>query len=325
MSTTLPTATRYGFYDRLSATFPSQVVMDTTEVCNLACIHCPHPEFKRSHHYAGRMLDFDLARKAIDEVRERGRGVTQYIRFTGEGEPLIHPRIMDILAYAVQHAATTVTLTTNGTLLDERRVEALLATGVDLVDISIDAHTPETYSKVRVKGNLEVTRANVLRLIGASKGTRTRVIVSYVEQPQNRHESQEFERFWRAQGAQFVVIRRLHSNAGAVSGIARSLEEVAADRRPCLYPWERIILNPRGHLAFCPVDWVEGSVLGDYRETTIQETWQGEAYQALREAHLRSAYEKHAFCGACPDWKLTQWPDQGRSYANIVEDFKAKE
>ena len=36
----------YGFVSLLSKKFPSQVMVDLTEVCNLACIHCTHPEFK---------------------------------------------------------------------------------------------------------------------------------------------------------------------------------------------------------------------------------------------------------------------------------------
>ena len=58
----------YGFYDRLKAEFPSQVIVDMTEVCNLACIHCPHPAFKQSEHYAARHLDPELNRKLVDEV-----------------------------------------------------------------------------------------------------------------------------------------------------------------------------------------------------------------------------------------------------------------
>src|SRR5258706_8346768 len=127
----------YGFYGRLSAAFPSQVIIDTTELCNLACIHCPHPTFKKSEHYAGRSQDPELARKAIDEVRDHGRGVVQYVRFTGEGEPLIHPKVFEILDYAVKQSGTTVTLTTNGTLLTGERIARVLATGVNLVDISI--------------------------------------------------------------------------------------------------------------------------------------------------------------------------------------------
>ena len=49
--------TRFGFGGRLQAAFPSQVLMDITEVCNLECVHCPHPDFKQSSHYGGRHLD----------------------------------------------------------------------------------------------------------------------------------------------------------------------------------------------------------------------------------------------------------------------------
>jgi hypothetical protein len=72
---------------------------------------------------------------------------------------------------------------------------------------------------------------------------------------------------------------------------------------------------------FCPQDWVHGSTIADYRTTTIFETWRGEFYRNLREAHLRNNFSAHGFCGQCPDWKATRWPDAGRSYANMVQEF----
>lgn len=315
----------YGFAGRLRAEFPSQVIMDVTELCNLACVHCPHPEFKKSDRYAGRCLDPELNTKAVDEVRQDGRGITQYLRYTGEGEPLLHPKLFDLLEYAVRHSGTTVTLTTNGTLLDERRCERLVATGVHLVDVSIDAFTPETYASIRVKGKLERTRANVLSLlsINAREGGKTRIVVSYVEQEGNRDETGQFEDFWRSHGAQYVVVRRLHSNAGALTVISNGLRtRQVEDRRPCLFPWERISLTPRGELAFCPQDWVGGSVIAeDFRTTTIREVWQGEAYLRLRQAHLDNEWSQHRFCGNCPDWQHTRWPlQEGRSYADMVAE-----
>jgi MoaA/NifB/PqqE/SkfB family radical SAM enzyme len=319
----------YGFHDRLTAAFPSQVIIDTTELCNLACIHCQHPLFKQSEYYAGRSLDKELNAKAVDEVREHGQGKTQYIRYTGEGEPMLHRHVFEMLSYAVKHSGVTVTLTTNGALLTPERVEKLIASGVDVVDISIDALNPETYARIRVRGDLEVTRANVLNLLRASKepGSRTKVVVSYIEQPQNVSETDEFERFWRGNGADYVVVRRLHSNAGANLALAEQMRERNAGmaRRPCLYPWERVVLNPRGHLSFCPADWTSGSKVADYRTTTIAETWQGEFYDALRKAHLTNNFKRHPFCGQCPDWSATRWPHEGRSYANMVQEFKETE
>jgi MoaA/NifB/PqqE/SkfB family radical SAM enzyme len=320
----------YGFYGRLSSEFPSQVIIDTTELCNLACIHCPHPQFKKSEHYSGASLTPELNAKAIDEVRLNGQGRTQYIRYTGEGETLINRHFFEMLEYATRNAgAVPVTVTTNGVLLNEPRTARLIASGVEIVDISIDAHTPETYAKIRVNGNLEITRANVLRLLAASKspGSRTKVVVSYIEQPQNVHETADFERFWKENGADFVVIRKLHSAAGAVADVAEKMrhENETTKRRPCVYPWERVVLNPRGHLAFCPADWTHGSTVIDYRTTTIKETWQSEFYQKLRDAHLTNDFSKHSFCGQCPDWKVTRWPGEGRAYANMIEDFKLTE
>ena len=73
---------KYGFVGRLSREFPSQVMLDITEVCNLACIHCAHPKFKGSEHYAKAMLDPELNKKMVKEVSNMAK---------------ILPNILDIL------------------------------------------------------------------------------------------------------------------------------------------------------------------------------------------------------------------------------------
>lgn len=319
----------YGFGGRLAAEFPSQIIMDITEVCNLACTHCPHPTFAKSEHYAGRHLDPALNEKMIEEVRQHGQGRTQYIRYTSNGEPLVHPNGYDLIQAAVDYSGVFVTLTTNGKIMNEKRTQRLLESGVHLIDISIDAFKPETYAKIRVKGNLDVTRENVLRLIRwvRESKAKTKVVVSFVEQPENTAEATDFERYWKDQGAEYVVIRRLHSHSGAVikvADIGRANQNLN-NRRPCLYPWERVTINARGDLSFCPSDWVHGSYVADYRNTSIHAEWQGEFYRRLRAAHLNNDYGNHAFCGQCPDWAATRWPHEGRSYADMVEDFIQRE
>ncbi len=320
-------APSYGFGGRLTAAFPSQVIVDITEVCNLACIHCPHPEFKLSPQYSASYLDPALNTKLVAEVHEHGRGLTQYIRYTSEGEPLIHPQGYEMIEEAVKDSGTYVTLTTNGTIMNEKRTRRLLDAGVHMIDISIDAFSEEVYARVRVNGDLRVTRENVLRLLRWTReaGGGTKVVVSFVEQPQNAHEAGSFKAFWEDNGADYVVLRRLHSAAGAVVDASRILREKhkGEKRRPCVYPWERINLNPRGNLFFCPVDWVHGSEISDYRHTTIREVWNGKVYEALRKAHLEDDYRAHGFCGQCPDWAETRWPHEGRAYADLVSELKA--
>ncbi len=327
--TPAPLDARYGFGGRLTEAFPSQVIMDLTEVCNLACIHCPHPDFKRSVHYDARYMDPALNAKMVDEVREHGAGLTQYIRYTSNGEPLIHPRGYDMIEYAVKHSGTFVTLTTNGTIMNEKRTRRLLEAGVHMIDISIDAFTNATYAAVRVNGDLDVTRENVLRLLRWKReaGSPAKVVVSFVEQPQNATEVAAFKSYWEGEGADYVVVRRLHSAAGAVVDASRILKEKhrATHRRPCAYPWERVMLTPQGELAFCPVDWSHGSALVDFRTTTVKETWSGPLYQALRRAHLENSFANHSFCGQCPDWAEVLWPHEGRAYADLVAEFRAED
>ena len=90
-----------------------------------------------------------------------GKGLTKYIRYTSNGEPLVHPKSYDMIQYAVSNSGTKVTLTTNGTLLNEKRMKKLLDTGLHMIDISIDAFHDKTYKKVRVGGNLEITKKNL--------------------------------------------------------------------------------------------------------------------------------------------------------------------
>jgi pyruvate-formate lyase-activating enzyme len=317
--------TSYGFGGRLAASFPSQILMDITEICNLACVHCPHPSFKESAHYGARHLDRQLNEKMVEEVRQHGQGVTQYIRYASNGEPLVHPHAYDMLDEAVKHSGVYVTLTTNGTIMNEARTTRLLDAGVHMIDISIDAFRPETYARIRRNGKLHITRGNVLRLIQWARESRaaTKIVVSFVEQAENAAETDDFERFWKDQGADGVVIRRQHSCSGAMVDLAdlRRGLTAASPRTPCLYPWERMAVNAKGELAFCPSDWVHGSRVADYRSTTIHETWQGAFYAGLRRAHETNDYTSHGFCGQCPDWASTRWPGQGRSYADLVEDF----
>jgi len=315
----------YGFVERLRAEFPSQILVDITEVCNLACTHCPHPDFKKSKHYDQRHIDPDLNAKMVEEVRTHGQGLTQFIRYASNGEPLVHPKGYSMIEYAAKNSGVFVTLTTNGTIMNEKRTQRLLESQVHMIDISIDAFTPETYAKIRRGGDLQVTKSNVLNLISWVRESRshTKVVVSYVEQPDNIHETSNFEKFWNDHGVDEVVIRRLHSCSGAKIELAavRRKNHEELGRRPCLYPWERIVLNARGDLAFCPSDWVHGSFISDYRNTTILEAWQSDFYKNLRNAHLTNNYKNHKFCGQCPDWESTRWPSEGRSYADLIQDL----
>jgi molybdenum cofactor biosynthesis enzyme MoaA len=319
---------KFNFGGRLKREFPSQVMVDITEVCNLACVHCTHPKFKKSHIYEKAMLDPELNKKMVHEVASYGLNKTLYIRYTSNGEPLVHPKSYEMIYYAVKNSKTKVTLTTNGTILDDTRIKKIMDTGLHMIDVSIDAYENDTYKKIRVNGNLEVTKGNVLKLVKFKNQikAKTKIIVSFVEQNENRSEVEEFRIFWKKSGVDQVLIRSLHTNSGsnAENNFHDNSFNKEKKRRACLYPWERIILTAKGMLSFCPTDWYGKSIVNDYRTSTIKDTWSNLFYSDLRKQHKTCNF-KNNFCKECPDWANTSWPeDENKSYADLVENLLYK-
>ncbi len=111
----------YGFQAYLSSEFPSQIVVDVTEFCNLACIHCPQKDFSKSKSIKGKHLEPELHEKLIDEIVKESKGNCKYIRYTAQGETLLHPNIAEMVRYAKKNSGVPVNLTTNGVFLTEKK------------------------------------------------------------------------------------------------------------------------------------------------------------------------------------------------------------
>jgi biotin carboxyl carrier protein len=165
----------YGFSGRMRPEFPSQVIIDVTESCNLACLHCPQEAFRNSDYFSGAMLDPALNAKAVDEVAAAGKGIAQYIRYTAEGEPLLHPQLWEMMRYTAQHAHTSVTLTTNGALLDfivaAGDVVVTSATGnlQPINQVDVGSELSGIVERVFVDANDRVHKGQVLCIIEAMK------------------------------------------------------------------------------------------------------------------------------------------------------------
>jgi MoaA/NifB/PqqE/SkfB family radical SAM enzyme len=88
-------------------------------------------------------ISFELFKKLCDDLKTMG---TNNVFLTGEGEPLLHPRVMDIILTA-KEAGLHVTLITNGTLLDETKIQLLIGSRLDAIRVSLWAGSIEEYEK----------------------------------------------------------------------------------------------------------------------------------------------------------------------------------
>jgi len=134
-----------------------KVYLEVTTRCNLQCRMCVRNAW-------GEPLE-DMAPATFDRVVAGLQELPELreVVLGGYGEPFVHPHILDYLA-AVKRLGLKVTVSTNGTLLDEERVEPLVELGVDGIVVSLDGTDPETYADVRAGADLRMVLDNLERL-----------------------------------------------------------------------------------------------------------------------------------------------------------------
>jgi len=110
-----------------------------TNVCNARCDFCSFAvgKLEKAHF---RSATYEGVRDACDVLFDKG---IRYLTFTG-GEPMAHPRLLDMIAYAAAKRMNPV-LVTNGSLLDDRACEDLAERGVQNVVISVDSEDEATH------------------------------------------------------------------------------------------------------------------------------------------------------------------------------------
>lgn len=296
------------FEPRLTA-FPPMVLLDTTTRCNLHCAHCPHSELAQQPGFLGDM-DWTIFRKVIDEIAAEAPATATRL-FDG-GEPLLREDLEEMVRYAKRQGLRWVSINTNGTLLSPERGRALAEAGLDHLEVSIDATTPETYQKIRRCNLFERVVNNTMAYAHAlrQKGRKQQVAVSFVLQQDNRDELDAFRTFWTPK-VDRVNIREYHQHHDLVDAHGRlDSQQRTTMRHPCPYLWNRMIIHHDGRVRFCEGDWKVEHAVGNVQKESLRSIWHGANYTALRQAHVAGDFS-HPCCAACTDWWEVRWPGMG--------------
>jgi radical SAM protein with 4Fe4S-binding SPASM domain len=158
---------------------PRALTLAITGICNLTCGHClveGGPKAREPH------VPADTVRRIVSEFAALG-GEEIYI--TG-GEPLLHPRWLDILTSCCdQRSFTSVVVQTNAALLGDARVRAMRALQFEglAIQVSLDGSSPHTHDRVRGRGTFVRSVDGIRRLRAAGLGGR--VSVAFTEMRHN--------------------------------------------------------------------------------------------------------------------------------------------
>ncbi len=194
---------------------PTYVQIEPVGQCNLRCQMCAI-QFRQDGPPYGppAFMPFETFTRLLDQFA----GLRE-LHLQGLGEPMMHPRFFDMVEYATAKGVR-VTTNSNLTLLNERRAERCVTSGLDCLHISLDGATAATYERIRKRAHFERVVASIERLLAArarSGSATPRLHLVMVIMRQNLHELPDLLRLAHRWSVEEVFVQHLCHDFGEAS------------------------------------------------------------------------------------------------------------
>lgn len=287
---------------------PLVLYIEPSGYCNFRCKFCPQGL------YQGRLkkenLTLETAKRVVDEVENWGGGKWKKIRITGMGEPLINPKLINILKYIRKRdIADCLELITNGYLLDENYCKEL-PKYLDIIRISINGLSDEEYCEVTgSKVNFEELVLKISELYSKRGNCKIYIkIHSNAVQTQERAERffgifdlisdeiaiENLSDIWPGFKSELCSKNKKFRYSLDGAGFGTSLYKSV-----CPQIFKSLQIYANGDVGPCCVDWERKLCLGNLKEKRLSDIWNGKELFDLRMQHLELEKDRISVCREC--------------------------
>jgi len=184
----------------------TKVYIEPTVACNLDCITCFRNAWDQP---IGRMTD-ETFENIFNGLKQMDPIPSVY--FGGIGEPLFHQKTIEWIRRIKQELGVKVELITNGTTLTEKKTPELIDSGLDVLWVSLDGATPESYADVRLGAEFPVILENLRRLFKMRKGghfPQPEIGVAFVAMKRNINDLPKIIKLGHTFGAKYYSVSNL--------------------------------------------------------------------------------------------------------------------
>lgn len=290
---------------------PLELWIEPTSLCPGRCVLCPQGRktvpgtVSAAKTVPGTVF---MANEVFGRVLDALRRWRPRVNLHHRGEPLLHPRIVEMIR-AASAAGASVSLHTGGHVPLPAPPEVLLTAGLRELVISLGAVSPERFAALRPGADYAAVLARTRALLAARRPGAARVVIEVFEPFEL---SSPFSLFTPSAP---LRLRPLHNWAGE-KGVGRVFPRSSRSRNMlprrdlrrrktlptpfsrCLFPFYAMVVLSDGRVAACPQDFEARLVVGDLREAPLEAIWRGEALRRLRRRTLRDLARERP-CSAC--------------------------
>ncbi len=174
--------------------FPLSLNIEITTKCNLACTFCYHRELTAEQKIH---MKFDLFKKIIDEAKIYK---LPSVNLNGLGEPITHPKLVDMIRYCKDSNIEDIMFHTNGTVMTEKFAKKIIEAGLTQIIFSLDTTDKKTYEEMRIGANFEEVNENVEKFIKVRNqmGSKLPIVKTVmVLTDKTVHHAPDFKKKWQ--------------------------------------------------------------------------------------------------------------------------------
>jgi len=294
------------------------MIIESSSLCNLKCAICPTgtSTLKR----AQGMIKQDNFRHLVDEAGPYLRYLNLYFC----GEPLMHKKICEIIEYAKKKGIEQVQLHTNGNMdFDNKFIQDLVTSGLDLLVVSIDGATQDVYEKYRRGGSLAKS-LNFIKKISAEKRESNsfypKVEIQFILMQHNYKQLDQMKRIVRNTDADSLQLKLLNPNMAKINldkkreflpqkelldqfyaKVQASNPVDLTQRRLCSLLWDSAVITWDGLVLPCCNDTDASVILGSlFNGNRFREIWNGARYRNFR-MQVQHQRRQIPLCRECPN------------------------
>ncbi|MGD8452987.1 MAG: radical SAM protein [Phycisphaerae bacterium] len=221
----------------------------------------------------------------------------------GHGDPLAHPDFHEVCRRLRDGGVTGLAVVTPLVALSDAHLAALAEAKVDMLQVRLDADSPETYRAVHGAdhfGQVTDNVARVERMRQEQHSPQPTVACSLTRCAATLAEIERFyDRWIRATG--WAVIEGYNEYCGELPADTLLPTEPPV-RGPCRRLGRRLMLLADGSAVVCGQDLRGESRVGNWFSEPLSEIWAGANLGAIRRHHSELDLRDLPLCGRCREW-----------------------